>query len=112
MLALTYIHPLFAALSLNSRFNSLAVFASRLLGVLRLVLVVDILESNSTASLYAFSVNPAFFYAISNNSKALGKGLILEMLQGNIAVFESFTRSRRYKVGWWEGFSSFLDLGS
>jgi hypothetical protein len=111
LLMLTNIHPLFAVLGLNSCLNSFAVFASCLPGVLCLVLIVDILEGNLIVSLYAFGVNLAFFYTLSKDSKALGKGLILEVLQSNAVVFESFTRSRRYKVGWWEDFGSFLNLG-
>jgi hypothetical protein len=112
LLALTNIHPLFTALSLDGRLNSLVVLTSRLLGVPCLVSIVDTLEGNSAASLYAFSVDLAFFYAFSNNSEALSKGLILETPQGNLTVFESFTGSRRYKVGWWEGFSGISNLGS
>ena len=112
LLALTDIHPLFAALCLDGRLNSLAVLAGHLLGVLCLVPVVDTLEGNSTASLHTFSIDLTFFYAFSNDSKALGKGPILETPQGNLTVFESFTGSRRYKVGWWEGFSGFSNLGS
>lgn len=99
MLALTNIHPLFAALSLNSYLDSLAVLADCLLGVLYLVLIVDILKGNLTPSIYAFSVNLALFYTFSDYSEALGKGLILETLQDNVKVFESFIRSKRYKVG-------------
>lgn len=60
---------------------------------------MDTLEGNSTTSLYAFSVNTAYFDAFGNNSKALGKSLVLEAMQGNFAVFESFAKSRRYEVG-------------
>lgn len=99
MLALTYIHSLFVALSPNGHLDSLMVLTGHLLAVPCLVLVVDTLEGDSTTSLYAFSVNPAFFYTFGNNSEALGKGLILETPQGNITVFECFTRSRSYEVG-------------
>lgn len=112
LLALTNIHPLFAALSLNSYLDSLAVLADCLLGVLYLVLIVDILKGNLTPSIYAFSVNLALFYTFSDYSEALGKGLILETLQDNVKVFESFIRSKRYKVGQQEDFGGFLDLGS
>ena len=74
--------------------------------------MVDTLEGDSTASLYAFGVNTAYFNAFSDNSKALGKSLVLKAPQGNFAVFVSFTRSRRYEVGWWDDLGGLLDLGS
>ena len=74
--------------------------------------MVDTLEGNSTASLYAFGINTAYFDAFGDNSEALGKSPVLEAPQGNFAVFVSFTGSRRYEVGWWDDLGGLLDLGS
>jgi len=112
LLPLTNIHSPFAAFGPDGRFDSLAILSRNLLGISSLVPVVDTLEGDSTASLYAFSVNTAYFDTFSDDSKALGKSLVLEALQGNFAVFVSFTGSRRYEVGWWDDLGGLLDLGS
>ena len=112
LLPLTDIHSPFAAFSLNSRLNSLAILSRNLLGIPSLISVIDTLEGDSTASLYAFSVNTAYFDTFSDNSKALGKSPVLKAPQGNFAVFVSFTGSRRYEVGWWDDLGGLLDLGS
>jgi hypothetical protein len=111
LLPLTNIHSPFAAFGPNGCLESLAILSRNLLGIPSLVPVVDTLEGDSTASLYTFGVNTAYFDAFSDDSKALGKSPVLEAPQGNFAVFESFTGSRKYEVCWWDDLGGLLDLG-
>jgi hypothetical protein len=75
------------------------VFCCCLLGVLSLVLVVDIVKDNL-----------AFSLVLCDDYKALGKGLVLELLESLLRSLKRLSIGRCDKVSCKEGFSSDSNL--
>jgi hypothetical protein len=69
LLALTDIHPPFAALGPNGYLDSLAVLTGRFSSVPCLVPVMPTLEGNSTANLHALGIGSAFFTHSATTAK-------------------------------------------